>query len=270
MTRPALSGARTTEAAALLWSLWSSGRTTAALPGDLRPGSLAEGWAIQRALDEHAGPAAGWKIAATSPAGQAHIRADGPLAGRLYARCIVRSGAVLDAAALTMRVAEAEFAFRMARDLEPSDVAVTRADVVAALGALVPAVEVPDSRFDDLLAVGLPSMLADGLCCGFLVVGDDVPDWRPADLPGHAVTMRCGGEVIAEGRGADVLGDPVDALVWLARHLHERGTALRGGDIVTTGACTPAKPVADGDALVADFGALGEVRLRFADLTAAD
>jgi 2-keto-4-pentenoate hydratase len=252
------------EAAALLWRLWDSGQTVALLPEHVRPRTVTEGWLIQRELDVYAGAAAGWKIAATSAAGQAHIGADGPLAGRLYRRCIRTSGCTLDAESLTMRVAEAEFAFRIAGDLPVSTQPPSRGDVVDAVGALVPAIEVPDSRFDDLLAAGLPSMMADALCCGLLVLGEDVRGWDPERLRSHPVHMWRNGVVVARGLGRDVLGGPVDALTWLARHLHERGLALRAGDIVTTGACTPANPVANGDDLIADFGDLGEVRIRFA------
>jgi 2-keto-4-pentenoate hydratase len=252
------------DAAWMLWRLWSSGETITALPPTLRPATLEDGWRIQRAMDVHAGPPAGWKIAATSAAGQAHIGADGPLAGRLYRRCLVDSGDELDAGALTMRVAEAEFAFRMAADVPGANGPPDRARVLAAVGALVPAIEVPDTRFEDMLSAGLPSMLADALCCGFLVVGDDVDDWDADALAAHAVNMRRNGVTVARGHGRDVLGDPVDALVWLARHLHERGLGLRAGDVVTTGACTPAKPIASGDALTAEFGAFGEVTVRFA------
>jgi 2-keto-4-pentenoate hydratase len=256
------------EAASLLWRLWDDRETVPALPPQLRPHTLGDGWAIQRALDELAGPGAGWKIAATSPAGQAHIGADGPLAGRLYARCVRRSGCTLDAQAMTMRVAEAEFAFRMARDLPLGDTPPGRDEVLAATGALLPAVEVPDSRFDDLSVVGLPSMVADGLCCGHLVLGDPIEDWHPHGLAVHVVDLRRNGVVVSRGQGRDVLGDPVDALVWLAGELHAHGLALAAGDVVTTGACTPARPVAPGDDVVADFGALGKVTIHFSDARA--
>jgi 2-keto-4-pentenoate hydratase len=251
------------QAAELLWRLWAGGQTVEALPERMRPRTVSDGWVIQRELDALAGAAAGWKIAATSAAGQAHIGADGPLAGRLYRRCIRVSGCELNAASLTMRVAEAEFAFRIAHDLPAGRQPPSRSEVLDAVGALAPAIEVPDSRFDDLLAAGLPSMMADGLCCGFLVLGEDVAGWVPERLAQHQVRMWRNGLVVARGRGRDVLGDPIDALTWLARHLHEQGHSLRAGDIVTTGACTPANPVANGDDLVADFGALGEVRVRF-------
>jgi 2-keto-4-pentenoate hydratase len=253
----------TDDAAELLWALWRTGATIAELPPRLRPLTVEDGWRIQRRLDEHAAPAAGWKLAATSAAGQAHIGADGPLVGRIYERCLVQSGAVLDATSMRMRAAEAEFAFRLAHDVSPAGAAPTRAEVLAAIGQLIPAIEVPDSRFTDFLAAGLPSMVADGLCCAFLVLGPPVHDWHEAELAGQAVVMRRNGEVVASGSGADVLGDPVAALVWLAGRLHAAGMPLRRGDVVTTGACTPAHPVAPGDELVAGFGALGEVRVRF-------
>jgi len=252
------------EAAALLWDCWSGGRTIAALPERCRPASVADGWRIQRALDAHAGPAAGWKIAATSPAGQAHIGAAGPLAGRLYARTLVRSGGELDAAALTMRSAEAEFAFRIATDLDPQDGALTRERVLSAVGAMHPAIEVPDTRFGDFTAVGLPSLVADAMCVAHVVVGEPVERWDPRALPTHPVSMRRNGEDVAAGSGANVLGDPCEALVWLAEELSEHGEALRAGDLVITGACTPPNAIAPGDALRADFGTLGAAEVRFA------
>jgi 2-keto-4-pentenoate hydratase len=52
-------------------------------------------------------------------------------------------------------------------------------------------------------------------------------------------------------------------MVWLANELRARGLGLRGGDLVITGACTPPHPIAAGDAMVADFGALGRVEIAF-------
>lgn len=81
-----LSQAQTQAAADPLFRLWQEGRHLTALPQDLRPGTRAEGYAIQALLESRtAQPLFGWKIAATSREGQAHIRVDGPIAGRLLA-----------------------------------------------------------------------------------------------------------------------------------------------------------------------------------------
>ena len=90
------------------------------MPDDCRPQSLEEGYAIQEALAaQHGGELIGWKIAATSANGQRHIGVSEPLGGRLFAQFCHPDGARLPAGPLHMRVAEAEFAFRMAKDLPP-------------------------------------------------------------------------------------------------------------------------------------------------------
>jgi len=246
-------------AADLLWTLWSEQRTIDSLPPALRPATLDDSWEVQRELDRRAGARVGWKIAATSPAGQRQIGADGPQLGRLYDRTVVEPGAALPAGPLTMKSAEAEFAFVMAGAPTAAD----RASVLEAIGALHPAIEVPDSRFDDFTAVGLPSLVADAMCIAHVVVGPPAPAWTPEELPSHPVRMLRNDEVAARGSGANVLGDPIEALVWLAGVLDARGEALDEGDLVITGACTPPNPVAPGDFLVADFGALGRVDVQF-------
>ena len=229
-----------------------------------RPQTLDEAWQIQRALDRRAGGPIGWKLAATSPAGRQHIGADGPLLGRLYDRCLVPSGAELVPDELTMQSAEAEFVFRIAEDLDGPPGQLTRESVVNAIESVHPGIEVPDSRFDDFRAVGLPSLVADGMCAAFLVVGAPVTAWEPPALPEHAVAMRRNGEVVTTGCGANVLGDPCEALVWAANELNRLGVPIRTGDIVTTGACTPPNAIAAGDELVADFGDFGAARVSFA------
>ena len=71
-----------TSAADIVWEHWRDGRRMAALPEPVRPRTRADGYAVQAALaGRSAHPLFGWKIAATSVAGQRHINVDGPLAG---------------------------------------------------------------------------------------------------------------------------------------------------------------------------------------------
>jgi 2-keto-4-pentenoate hydratase len=234
------------------------------LPASCRPTDRSAGWAAQRALDDLVGPGVGWKIAATSPAGQKQLGLDAPLAGRLYDQFMVKSGAELPAGHLHMKTAEAEFAFMIARDLPPDGAPYSRAEVLAAVGDLCLAIEVPDSRLTHFASAGAPQLLADATCAGFFVLGVAVADWRPEELPAHAVTMRNRGGEVARGTGANVLGDPCEALVWLANELACVEAGLCAGEIVTTGACTPPNPIRPGDRLVADFGSFGRVSVNFA------
>ena len=261
---------RVNEAACILWEAWSAGRRISGLPRGCRPGSLDEGYAIQRAVAERSGSGAvGWKLAATSEAGQAHIGVDGPLAGRLLGSRVYRDGADVPAGPLHMGVAEAEFAFRMGRDL-PSRGSSPGAPfpveaVMEAVESLHPAIEVPDSRFEDFAVAGAPQLVADTACADLFVLGPAAPDeWRALDLASHPAVLRINGVDASAGSGANVLGDPRLALAWIANDRAARGEPLRAGEVVTTGTCVTPAPVRAGDELLADFGPLGAVGARLA------
>ena len=210
-------------------------------------------------------PLWGWKIAATSTAGQRHIGVDGPLAGRLLAEMVHADGATLPFGANRMRVAEAEFAFRMARDLPPRAEAYTVEEVLGAVAALHPAIEVPDSRFVDFATAGAAQLLADNACAHQFVLGPEAPaTWRDMDLAAHRVIGRVTGRFEREGVGANVLGDPRIALAWLANELSRHGMTLAAGQVVTTGTCLVPMDVAPSDEVEVEYGALGRVGIRFA------
>lgn len=257
-------------AARLLWKLWQQGRVFDALPEACRPRSRAEGYAIQARLPQVAGRATvGWKIAATSLAGQAHIKVGGPLAGRLLEGQVAGPGARLSLAGNRMRVAEPEFSFRFGAALPPRALPYGLDEVLAAVAAVHPSIEVPDSRYADFTVAGEAQLLADDACAGQWVLGESAgSDWRALDLARHGVhgrVRRADGTVRQrEGVGANVLGDPRAALCWLVNELSGLGLGLRAGEVVSTGTCMVPLEVAPGDAVEADFGVLGRVALSFA------
>ena len=252
-------------AAGELWQAWSSGRHLNALPPDLRPGDLDEGYAIQRALDELAGPPAGWKIAATSKAGQDHLGASGPMVGRLYELQRGEPGSALSVSGMRMRSAEPEFAFVLSEDLAPRSGPPSLDEVLAAVGSLVLAIEVPDSRFSDFTQVGVPSLAADSMCGGYFIAGRSVADWRSLDLAAQPARLLSDGREVSTGSGANVLGDPREALRWMAGEVLGRGWPLRAGDIVLTGASAAPIAVHARDSLEAVFDGLGSVEVEFVE-----
>ncbi len=262
-----LSAADLQAASDLLRRHWREGSRLACLPPRLRPTNRAEGYAIQALLEAGSrAPLFGWKIAATSAAGQAHINVDGPLAGRILAETVRESGAAVSIGANHMRVAEAEFAFRMARDLPPRLAPYSRAEALDAVAALHPAIEIPDSRYEDFTVVGAPQLIADDSCAQLFVLGPAAPEtWRNVDLVRHAVRGAVTGKSCTldrEGRGANVLGDPLVALAWLVNELSDLGVTLKAGQVVTTGTCLIPLAIAPGDTVAADFGILGQVSCR--------
>ncbi len=256
---------RERQASDILFALWRESRWIAALPEALRPQTRAEGYRIQALAEaQSSAPLFGWKIAATSRAGQAHINVDGPLAGRLLAERVFPDGATLRFGANHMRVAEGEFAFRMARDLPPRAAPYGVTEVVAAAGSLHPAIEIPDSRFEDFTAVGAAQLIADNACAHEFVLGPAAPEsWRGMDLAAHPVTGRVARKLERTGSGANVLGDPRVALAWLANELSGIGVTLKTGQVVTTGTCVTPMAIEPGDRVEVDFGALGAVAMAF-------
>lgn len=254
------------DASELLVGHWAAGTRLASLPAAIRPATRADGYAVQALLEESGGsPLYGWKIAATSAAGQAHLDVDEPLAGRILADRVVADGGTCPIGHNTMRLAELEFAFRMRTTLGPRDGEHELDDVLAAVESLHPAIEIPDTRFERAEVVGAPQLIADDACADFFVLGAAAPDrWRTMDLSEHPVTGRVGDGELQHGNGGNVLGDPRVALCWLVEELSRHGVALRAGQVVTTGTCLVPMPVAPNDLVTGDFGALGSVSVTMA------
>lgn len=257
---------RASAASGILLRHWRDGLVLEALPASLRPSTRAEGYAIQARLEASSRHRLwGWKIAATSLAGQRHIGVDGPLAGRLLAEMSHPDGASLSIGANRMRVAEPEFAFRFARDLPPRAAPYAVADVLGAVDSLHPAIEIPDSRFADFATAGAAQLIADNACAHEFVLGPRAPDvWRTIDLAAHRVSGRVGGSLEREGKGENVLGDPRVALAWLANELSRHGIVLAAGQVVTTGTCMTPLKIEAGDTVFADFGVIGAVHAHVA------
>lgn len=253
-------------ASQLLVRHWRDGTVLDALPGSVCPMTRAEGYAIQAQLESLSQqPLWGWKIAATSTAGQQHIRVDGPLAGRFIAEMVHRAGATLVLGANRMRVAEPEFAFRMGRDLAPRATPYSTTEVMDAIAALHLAIEVPDSRFADFTAAGVAQLIADNACGHQFVLGPEAPStWRDVDLSRHRVLGRVSARYEREGSGSNVLGDPRVALAWIANELSRHGVTLAAGQVVTTGTCMVPLEVLPGDDVTVDYGVLGRTGVRFA------
>jgi 2-keto-4-pentenoate hydratase len=251
-------------AASILWQHFERRTRLDELPADCRPRDRAAAYSAQKEIVKFSGQnVAGWKIAATSEAGQRHIGVDGPLAGPLLAQRVLESGATVSLAGNIMLVAEAEFAFKFRMSLPKRPNPYTQSEVLDAVASLHPSIEVPDSRYNDFVRVGAPQLIADTACSCWFVLGPATSaDWRSRDLATHAVTAYRNGEVAGRGSGANVLGDPRLALTWLVNELRTFGDGVMAGQFVTTGTCVIPVAIRPGDHFKADFGDFGTVEVR--------
>ncbi|GAB2530051.1 2-keto-4-pentenoate hydratase [Nocardia heshunensis] len=178
----------------------------------------------------------GRKIGLTSPAVQRQLRVDRPDFGVLFDDMNVTSTPAQRRPRLLQPKIEAELALVLGADLDGE-----RLDAISVRGAVdyaVAALEIVDSRIVDW-DISFADTVADNASSGWFVLGDErlsLGEFEPREI---AMVMTVDGEIVSAGTGADCLGDPLEALAWLARTVRELGEPLRAGEIVLSGALGP-------------------------------
>ncbi|OBF51735.1 2-keto-4-pentenoate hydratase [Mycobacterium sp. 852002-53434_SCH5985345] len=202
----------------------------------------------------------GHKVGLSSKAIQQMMGVDEPDYGHLLDEMELSEDTPVKANRYLWPRVEVEVGFILNADLPGASC--TEDDVLAATEALVPSIELIDTRITDW-KIELCDTIADNASSAGFVLGKARVSPRDVDLKGIDAVLRCNGEVVAEGRTDAVLGNPVTAVAWLARKVEGFGVRLRKGDLVLPGSCTRAIDAHAGDQFVADFTGLGSVQLSF-------
>lgn len=205
----------------------------------------------------------GWKIAATTDAVRAKLGTDGPIYGRTYRRFATRSPARFVHAELLDPLVECEVFCTLGRDLPARKSPWVMADIVDAISDVNAGIEVAECRFPMRALPPLSAILADGSASGRYVFGDALDGWRDG-LSRIEVSLEVDGRVIHRGTGADVMGDPLRPLLWLAEERRRFGDGLKAGETISTGSMTGMLPVRPGQHVLARFGASAKVEISFA------
>jgi 2-keto-4-pentenoate hydratase len=156
---------------------------------------------------------------------------------------------------------EAEVAFRFARDLPPRSRPYPEKAIAAAVGEVVVAIELCDTRLANWKEASGLWKLADFQTSSALVVGSGTADWQAIDFLQQGAVFRIGARV-AKAKGAHPYGNPFRLLPWLVKHCMKRGYGMRAGDVITTGSWTGLEIAKAGDEVMARFPGIGECTLR--------
>ncbi|BAX94636.1 2-keto-4-pentenoate hydratase [Mycobacterium shigaense] len=202
----------------------------------------------------------GHKVGLSSKAMQQMMGVDEPDYGHLLDEMQVFEDVPVQTKRYLYPRVEVEVGFILAEDLPGSGC--TEDDVLAATEALVPSIELIDTRITDW-KIALCDTIADNASSAGFVLGEARVSPADVDVKAIDAVLTRNGEVIAEGRSDAVLGNPVTAVAWLARKVESFGVRLRKGDVVLPGSCTRAIDARPGDEFVAEFAGLGSVRLSF-------
>ncbi|WP_407492799.1 2-oxo-hept-4-ene-1,7-dioate hydratase [Pseudooceanicola sp. MF1-13] len=207
----------------------------------------------------------GWKIGLTSKVMQEALGIDTPDSGVLYDDMLFETGGRVPAGRFIQPRVEAEIAFIMKA---PIDGDVTREQVLAATEAVVPSLEILDTRIlrvdpDTGQARKIFDTVSDNAANAGIVLGKErhAPDAQ--DLRWTGAIVRKNDEVVATGLGAAVLNDPVMGIVWLARRMGQYGQRIEAGQVILSGSFIAPLECPSGTVIDADFGAFGSVSISF-------
>jgi 2-keto-4-pentenoate hydratase len=244
-------------AAGLLVRAREEGATLSADVAGFPLAGAAEAYAIQALVAAEVGAVRAWKVGATTPEAE-------PVFAPIFTGLVHASPARLPAATFHKRGIEAEIAYRLGRDLPARGEPYARDEVLDAVAAVLPAIEIVDSRLAGFEERDPWWKLADNQVNGALVVGPTLDDWRRIDPSTQPVRLMVDGAVVVEGRGGNTAGDPLRLLVWLANHVGGHCGGLKAGQIVTTGSLTGVRFVDPGVRIVAELAGLGAAEITFA------
>jgi 2-keto-4-pentenoate hydratase len=247
----------------LLFEARRDARQLDSLAGDLVPETVDQAYAINRAVAERLGwEPLGWKIAGTTANVRGKLGLDGPIYGRSFRRFKCASPARFQHAELLDPLVECEFFVTLARDLPPREKPWTMPEVIDAIAEVHAGIEVAECRYRRGALPPLPAILADGSASGRYVFGGTIADWRDG-LSMMKVALEVDGVLRREGIGADVMGDPLQPLLWLADERRDWGDGLFAGETISTGSMTGMLPIRAGQKICARFGDLATVEIAF-------
>jgi 2-keto-4-pentenoate hydratase len=251
------------EKAERIAALFRERRQIDILPTELMPAGLDEAYAIRKGFEaieiaRGRGEVVGYKIGLTTPIMQKLCGVDEPCYGAIFASELHHGRATLRSGDYCRLGVETEIAVRLGEDLPQGGDGERVADAVESCSA---AIELLEDLRHDYKRLTAAAMVAGNVWNAGVVLGPPVTDWRRLDLAAATARLTINGREIGAGKGADVMGNPLNALAWLAGKLAAAGTPLRRGMIVMTGSMVPIQFPQAGDRAVVEVEGLGAAEL---------
>jgi 2-oxo-hept-3-ene-1,7-dioate hydratase len=204
----------------------------------------------------------GHKIGLTSKAMRSLTNATEPDYGTMFDNWFVLEGSVVPRSTMNRPLVEVELAFVLKEPLVGP--AVTVADVIRATDFVLPSIEIVDTRQTGRGPNMLVDSISDAAACGLVVLGANKARLEDIDVRNIGATLSINGDIEESGMARAVMGNPINAVAWLANKLHEFGVTPQAGHVILSGSFIRAIPFQAGDSVEALFNELGEVSFRTA------
>jgi len=200
---------------------------------------------------------AGYKAGLTGSLARWWFSIEDPVFGVILEGGLRRSGDVLAVPKGRHMLLETEIAFVAGARID------TPVEDVAALKPLirgvVPVIEAPSGGFPENQArkLTVPDIVANNVSAHVLIVGAERSP-EGLNLKKLRATLSRDGKQVSKGTGADAMGDPWTAALWLVNIAVKQGRVIELGHYLSTGVLGKRVETQPGS-YVADFAALGTV-----------
>ena len=239
------------------------------LPKDCAPKSIQEAYAIQDELakkylsENEKNLIIGKKIGCTNEAAKIQLNIKESFFGNMFSNNISKSNTIINPSKYISPFVEPEFSFVMKNELDVSKAPYSSNIVYESILAVLPSIELVDSRYEDWTKIGVNNLIADNAVHAHWIYGVERKDLNSFNFNNHSVDLFINEKFIEKGNASAVMGNPINSLTWLINNLATVGKVLPKNHYISTGTCTKAIPISKGDKITADFGKLGTVCFDF-------
>ena len=237
------------------------------LPKAYKPRTIQDGYQVQQVLKKlslakNSSLRCGYKIGCTTPVMQEYLQIGHPCAGIILDETIYNGSIHLEYSNFIKPGIECEIVVTLGTDI-PESIDIGLEKIGDYIESITIGIELVDDRYVNFRKLGIPTLIADNFFNAGCVLGKSNRDWTKLDLNNLTGGFSINGHDGLEGRAAEIMGDPLAALVWFARHTKQTGVKLKAGDFVMLGSIVKTHWFDGPGNAVAKIRGLGEVFIAF-------
>ena len=210
------------------------------LSDDLVPQNVFDGYDVQAEVNRilkkaKLGPVVGHKIGCTTNVMQKFLEIDHPCAGEIFGSTVYSSKTELSLSKFSHVGVECEIAVRIGSDMLGLKGPFTAQSARLSVSAIMAGIELVDDRYEDYKQLNAATLIADNFFNVGVVLGEELKNWKNLNLQSISGILKVDGIEISKGHGADILGNPFEALAWIANHRAKLGAPILAGSFVMLG-----------------------------------
>ena len=237
------------------------------IPLNLRPINEDESYIVQDSLHKYLfenkfGKIIGYKIGCTTKVMQEYLGIPNPCVGAVYDMNVRHIEGNYKFSNFISPGVECEIAVLLGKDLAPENYPYNKISVQKAISSVMASIEIVDDRWVDYKSIDTPSLIADDFFASGCVLGNRVK-LDNINLPEINGYMSINNKLVGTGFGKDIMGDPLEALVWLANFMSIKGKTLKTNQFISLGSIIETQWVNLGDSVYIEIEGLGSVVANF-------